>query len=49
MKYSKVFGSRCYIKKLDEKLGKFDDRSDEVSSLVMPPPRKHIDVTSQTA
>ena len=31
MKYFKVFGSRskCYIKKLDEKLGKFDTRSDE--------------------
>ena len=29
MKYFKVFGSRCYIKKLDEKLGKFDARSDE--------------------
>jgi hypothetical protein len=29
VKYFKVFGSRCYIKKLDEKLGKFDARSDE--------------------
>ena len=29
MKYFNVFGSRCYIKKLDEKLGKFDARSDE--------------------
>ena len=29
VKYFKVFGSRCYIKKLDEKLGKFDTRSDE--------------------
>ena len=29
MKYFKVFGSKCYIKKLDEKLGKFDARSDE--------------------
>ena len=29
MKYFKVFGSRCYIKKLDEKLGKFDAISDE--------------------
>ena len=29
MKYFKVFGSRCYIKKLDEKLGKFDARFDE--------------------
>ena len=28
-KYFKVFGSRCYFKKLDEKLGKFDVRSDE--------------------
>ena len=29
MKYNKVFRSRCYIKKLDEKLGKFDARFDE--------------------
>ena len=29
VKYFKVFGSKCYIKKLDEKLGKFDTRSDE--------------------
>jgi len=29
MKYLKVFGSKCYVKKLDEKLGKFDTRSDE--------------------
>ena len=29
MKYFKVFGSKCYIKKLDEKLGKFDTRYDE--------------------
>ena len=29
MKYFKVFGSKCYIKRLDESLGKFDARSDE--------------------
>ena len=29
VKYFKVFGSKCYIKRLDEDLGKFDDRSDE--------------------
>ena len=29
VEYFKVFGSKCYIKKLDEKLGKFDARSDE--------------------
>ena len=29
MKYFKVFGSKCYIKNLDEKLGKFDARSNE--------------------
>ena len=29
MKYFKVFGSKCYIKKLNEKLGKFDTRSGE--------------------
>ena len=29
IKYFKVFGSKCYIKKLDEKLGKFNTRSDE--------------------
>ena len=29
VKYFKVFGSKCYIKKLDEKLGKFNARSDE--------------------
>jgi hypothetical protein len=29
IKYFKVFGSKCYIKRLDESLGKFDARSDE--------------------
>ena len=29
VKYFKVFGSKCYIKKIDEKLGKFNARSDE--------------------
>jgi hypothetical protein len=29
VKYFKVFGSKCYIKRLDESLGKFDARSDE--------------------
>jgi len=29
VKYFKVFGSKCYIKRLDENLGKFDARSDE--------------------
>jgi hypothetical protein len=29
IKYFKVFGSKCYIKRLDENLGKFDARSDE--------------------
>jgi hypothetical protein len=29
IKYFKVFGSKCYIKRLDENLGKFDTRSDE--------------------
>ena len=28
-KYFKVFGSKCYIKKLDENFGKFDIRSNE--------------------
>jgi len=27
--YFKVFGSKCYIKRLDENLRKFDARSDE--------------------
>ena len=29
VKYLKVFGSKCYIKRLDENLKKFDVRSDE--------------------
>lgn len=29
VKYFKVFGSKCYIKRLDENLGKFDARSNE--------------------
>jgi hypothetical protein len=29
VKYFKVFRSKCYIKSLDESLGKFDVRSDE--------------------
>jgi hypothetical protein len=29
IKYFRVFGSKCYIKRLDENLGKFDARSDE--------------------
>ena len=29
VKYFKVFGSKCYIKRLDENLGKFDCRSNE--------------------
>ena len=29
VKYFKVFGSKCYIKMLDENLGKFDARYDE--------------------
>jgi hypothetical protein len=29
VKYFKVFGSKCYIKRLDESLRKFDSRSDE--------------------
>ena len=29
VKYFKVFGSKCYIKRTDEKLGKFEPRADE--------------------
>ena len=29
VKYFKVFGSKCYIKRLDENIGKFDARFDE--------------------
>ncbi|MBO1694903.1 hypothetical protein HJW54_21960, partial [Bacteroides uniformis] len=29
MKHFKVFGSKCFIKNNDEKLGKFEPRSDE--------------------
>ena len=29
VKHFKFFGSRCYIKRIDEKLGKFDARVDE--------------------
>ena len=28
-RYFKVFGSKCYIKSIEENLGKFDDRADE--------------------
>jgi len=28
-RYFKVFGSKCYIKRIEENLGKFDDRADE--------------------
>ena len=29
VKYFKIFGSKCYIKREDQKLGKFDSRVDE--------------------
>ena len=29
VKYFKVFGSICYIKRIDQNLGKIDDRADE--------------------
>jgi len=29
LKYFKVFGSKCFIKRTDEKLGKFEPRADE--------------------
>ena len=29
VKYFKVLGSKCYIKRIDEKLGKFEPRADE--------------------
>ena len=29
VKYFKFFGSKCYIKRIDEKIGKFGPRSDE--------------------
>ena len=29
VKYFKVFGTKCYIKRTDEKLGKFEPREDE--------------------
>ena len=29
VKYFKIFGSKCYIKRTDEKLGKFEPRGDE--------------------
>jgi len=28
-RYFKVFGSKCYIKRMEENLGKFDDKADE--------------------
>jgi len=28
-RYFKVFGSKCYIKRMEKNLGKFDDRADE--------------------
>ena len=30
IKHFKDFGSKCYIKKNDEHIGKYDDRADEV-------------------
>ena len=29
VKYFRIFGSRCYIKREDDNLGKFDSRTDE--------------------
>ena len=29
VKYFRVFGSKCYIKREDDNLGKFDSRTDE--------------------
>ena len=29
VKYFKIFGSKCYIKRIDQNLGKIDDRADE--------------------
>ena len=29
VKHFKVFGSKCYIRKIEKNLGKFEDRSDE--------------------
>ena len=42
VKYFNFFGSKCYIKNLDDNLGKFDARSDEESFLVMLPTKRHI-------
>ena len=40
VKYFKVFGSKCYIKNLDDKLGKFDARYDEGIFLGYAPNKK---------
>jgi len=40
VKYFRVFGSKCYIKNLDDNLGKFDARSDEGIFLGYAPNKK---------
>ena len=40
VKYFKVFGSKCYIKRVDENLEKFDARSDEGIILGYSPTKK---------
>ena len=40
VKYFKVFGSKCYIKRVDENLEKFDARSDEGIFLGYSPTKK---------
>ena len=40
VKYFKIFGSKCYIKRIDENLGKFEPRADEGILLGYSPHRK---------
>ena len=46
VKYFKVFGSKCYIKRTDDNVGKFEPRVDEGIILDQSPPKvKDISVT----
>ena len=45
LKYFKVFGSKCYIKRIDENLGKFDARSDEGIFLGYASTKRHTNAT----
>ena len=45
VKYFRVFGSKCYIKREDGRMGKFDSRVDKIVLLVTQVQGKHTSVT----